>query len=80
MKKPFVHCEESPDGICSWLSEDFPEDEGWDLYCKYCFRWKDWDEEEPPAKTVKINKELQGINKPRLADAEIDDLGFKKYL
>lgn len=44
--KPVVPCKESPDGICTWLCEDF-EDDSWDLYCQYCFRWKDWEEEEP---------------------------------
>jgi hypothetical protein len=42
--KPFVPCPDSPDGKCHWLSEDFPDDEGWDLFCEYCYRWKDWDE------------------------------------
>jgi len=38
-------CPDSPDGNHHWLCEDFP-DETWDLFCQYCFEWKDWSKDE----------------------------------
>jgi hypothetical protein len=51
VSKPYQPCE--IDGKpCDWLAEEWYDDAGemtaWDLYCQKCFRWCDWDEEDPP--------------------------------
>ena len=40
-KSKEILCKDSPRGEHSYLSEDF-EDGSWDLYCEYCYEWKDW--------------------------------------
>lgn len=39
---------------CEWQSEEWLDEQGniesWDLFCVKCYRWRNWDLDEAPAR------------------------------
>lgn len=38
-----IECKDSPTHQHEWLIEDL--DDSWDMYCSWCYQWKDWSKE-----------------------------------